>query len=172
MLQPVALHNTQAERSHPDGSTLYKVCQSFVGPELHKGHDEVERAAHRILPAVVSVKDIRGEPNACGSHSSEQIAVSPRKHGITDHSHSLKRTLGISVEDPLKPVPFDVDDGDLSMSLPQLTRDDAPHSPRPRRSPCSLVKTPLSNKLGELTRRQRVALSIPVRVIRKVQIPA
>jgi DNA polymerase (family 10) len=89
---------------------------SFIQPELREGYDEVERAQHGALPALVTVKDIRGELHAHstssdGSHSIEQMALAAREFGyeyigITDHSQSLKIARGVSVEELWKQIRF------------------------------------------------------------------
>ena len=80
-----------------------------IEPELREGHDEIERARRGTLPALVTMKDVRGELHAHstssdGSHSIEQMATAARDFGyeyigITDHSQSLKIARGVSVED-------------------------------------------------------------------------
>jgi len=89
---------------------------SFIEPELREGYDEVERAQRGTLPALITMKDIRGElhthsTSSDGSHSIEQMAIAARDFGykyigITDHSQSLKIARGVPVEDLRKQIRF------------------------------------------------------------------
>jgi DNA polymerase (family X) len=89
---------------------------SFIEPELREGYDEVERAQRGTLPALIAMKDIRGElhthsTSSDGSHSIEQMAIAARDFGykyigITDHSQSLKIARGVPVEDLRKQIRF------------------------------------------------------------------
>jgi DNA polymerase (family 10) len=99
-----------------EGDFYTKFNLSFIEPELREGYDEVERAQRGTLPALVTVKDLRGELHAHstssdGSHTVEQMAVAARDFGyeyigITDHSRSLKIARGVPVEDLLKQIRF------------------------------------------------------------------
>jgi DNA polymerase (family 10) len=108
---------TLAKDSFPTEDALYHHFNlQFIEPELREGHDEVVRAAQGTLPALVAVKDIRGELHAHstssdGSNSIEQMAAAARDRGyeyigITDHSQSLKIARGVSAEDLWKQIRF------------------------------------------------------------------
>jgi DNA polymerase (family 10) len=76
-----------------------------IPPELREGYDEVERAAARRLPALITTDDIRGELHAHSTTSDggatiEQMAEAARERGyeylgITDHSQSLRIARGV-----------------------------------------------------------------------------
>ena len=96
--------------SFPTESALYRQFGlDYIEPELREGHDEVDRAARRALPVLVTAKDIRGELHAHstssdGGNSIEEMSEAARARGyeyigITDHSQSLKIARGVSVED-------------------------------------------------------------------------
>ncbi len=87
---------------------------AFVPPELREGRDEVELAAAGALPALVTVKDIRGELHAHttssdGANTIPEMAGAAAERGyeyigITDHSQSLKIAGGVTVEDLWKQI--------------------------------------------------------------------
>ena len=101
----------------PTEEALYaKFGLSFIEPEVREGHDELKQAIQRMLPELVTVKDICGELHAHstssdGSHSIEQMAMAAREFGykyigITDHSQSLKIARGVSVENLWKQIRY------------------------------------------------------------------
>lgn len=105
-----SLKSLKSNGPFPTETALYrKFGLCFIPPELREGHDEVERALENSLPALVSLKDIRGELHAHstssdGANSIEQMAIAARDKGyeyigITDHSQSLKIAGGVSPGD-------------------------------------------------------------------------
>jgi DNA polymerase (family X) len=78
----------------------------WIEPELREGRGEVAVAAKRMLPTLVTVKDLRGDLHmhttaSDGANSIEVMAGAARERGyeyiaITDHSQSLKITNGLS----------------------------------------------------------------------------
>ena len=91
-------------------SALYRHYDlAFIEPELREGHEEIDLAKSRALPALVTQKDLRGDLHAHttasdGASTIEQMAASARARGyqylgITDHSQSLKIARGLSPED-------------------------------------------------------------------------
>lgn len=103
--------------SYPSEAMVYrKLGMSFIEPELREGHDEVDLAAARKLPALVKSADIRGELHAHstssdGANTIEQMAAAARKKGyeyigITDHSQSLKIAGGVAPADLWKQIGF------------------------------------------------------------------
>jgi DNA polymerase (family 10) len=114
---PGSLKSLETKGPFPTESALYRTFGlAFIEPELREGNDEVDRAIQDTLPALVAVKDIRGELHAHstssdGSHSIEQMAEAAREKGyeyigITDHSQSLKIARGVSVEDLWKQIRY------------------------------------------------------------------
>jgi DNA polymerase (family X) len=79
---------------------------AFIPPELREGADEIELAARRETPALVSTEDIIGELHAHstssdGANSIEEMADAARACGyqyigISDHSQTLKIARGLS----------------------------------------------------------------------------
>lgn len=101
----------------PDEAAVYdRLGLAYIEPELREGHDEVERAANRTLPLLVTQQDLQGELHAHslssdGVHSIEQMAAAARERGyeylgITDHSQSLKIAKGVSVDDLWKQIRY------------------------------------------------------------------
>ena len=99
-----------AKTSFPTEQAFYRnFGLQFIEPELREGYDEVERAAEKALPSLVTAKDIKGDLHAHstssdGSDSIEDMAEAARERGyeylgISDHSQSLKIARGVSVED-------------------------------------------------------------------------
>ncbi len=80
----------------------------FIPPELREDSGEVEAALSDSLPRLLTTDDIRGDLHvhsrwSDGMHSIEKLAAAARKHGLsylalTDHSHSLAVTRGLTVE--------------------------------------------------------------------------
>lgn len=100
----------RGRESYPTEEAVYrKLGLQSIEPELREGRDEVERAARRELPGLVTVQAIRGELHAHstssdGAHSIEAMAEAARERGyaylgISDHSQSLKIAGGVSEED-------------------------------------------------------------------------
>jgi DNA polymerase (family 10) len=98
-----------ARKAAPDEIVAYRsLGLDWIPPELREGRDEVELAARGRLPALVAVKDIRGELHAHttgsdGAHTIEQMAAKARSLGydflgVTDHSQSLKIARGMPIE--------------------------------------------------------------------------
>lgn len=101
----------------PSEQALYdRFSLAFIEPELREGYDEVDLAASKGLPLLVTVKDIRGDLHAHstssdGSNSIEQMAAAAQERGyeylgMTDHSQSLKIARGVLVEDLWKQIRF------------------------------------------------------------------
>jgi DNA polymerase (family 10) len=107
----------RSKDSFPAETDVYsKLGLSFIEPELREGRDEVELAARGEMPALVSMRDIRGELHAHstssdGANTIEQMADAAHKKGysyigITDHSQSLKIAGGVSEADLWKQIRF------------------------------------------------------------------
>ncbi len=99
-----------AEKPFLTEQALYrKFGLQFIDPELREGYDEVERAAEKALPVLVTAQDIMGDLHAHstssdGSDSIQDMAEAARERGyeylgISDHSQSLKIARGVSIED-------------------------------------------------------------------------
>jgi len=107
----------KSKDSYPTEASVYrKLGLSFIEPELREGHDEVELAVQGRSPALVSLKDIRGELHAHstssdGANTIEQMAAGARQKGyeyigISDHSKSLKIAGGVPEDDLWKQIRF------------------------------------------------------------------
>ena len=78
----------------------------FIEPELREGRGEVSAAAHRKLPKLVTLQDLRGDLHmhttaSDGTHAIPEMVAAARQKGyeyisITDHSQSLKITNGLT----------------------------------------------------------------------------
>ncbi len=101
----------------PTENSLYsKFSLAYIEPELREGREEVELARRDSLPALVNVKDLRGELHAHstssdGANSIQEMAAAAQAMGyeylgITDHSQSLKIARGVSPEDLWKQIRF------------------------------------------------------------------
>jgi DNA polymerase (family 10) len=98
------------DRLATEAAVYRKLGLQYIPPELREGNDEVALAAHRGIPPLVSVEDIRGDLHmhttaSDGAHSLPQMAEAARERGyayigIADHSQSLKIAGGMS-EDAL-----------------------------------------------------------------------
>jgi DNA polymerase (family 10) len=107
---------TSKARCLTEAAVYGKLGLQFIQPELREGNDEVELAAQGKLPALVSLRDIRGELHAHstssdGAHTVEQMAAAAQAKGyeytgITDHSQSLKIARGVSENDLLAQIRF------------------------------------------------------------------
>lgn len=81
---------------------------SYIEPELREDRGEVDAARGNRLPALLTLKDIRGDlhthtTESDGTASIEQMALAAKALGyeflaITDHSKALAMTNGLSVE--------------------------------------------------------------------------
>ncbi len=81
---------------------------AYIPPELREDRGELEAAAEGRLPRLVEVRDLQSELHAHtlwsdGTQSVADMAQAARSHGlkclaITDHSHSLAVTRGLSPE--------------------------------------------------------------------------
>ena len=88
----------------------------LIAPELREGRNEIELAARRRLPRLVSLKDLKGELHAhtLSSDGSASIvdmaaaaeAVGYEYIGISDHSQSLKIANGVTEADLWKQIRF------------------------------------------------------------------
>ncbi|MBI4553269.1 MAG: DNA polymerase/3'-5' exonuclease PolX [Candidatus Latescibacteria bacterium] len=80
----------------------------FIPPELREGTDEVERAAHQMIPDLLTADDLRGVLHvhtvySDGTHSVQEMADAARGLGYTylavcDHSRSAAYANGLSIE--------------------------------------------------------------------------
>ena len=81
----------------------------FIPPELREDRGEVEAATTGSLPELVQLQDLRGDlqfhtTRSDGHHTLLEMAESARAHGldyalVTDHSHGLGVTGGVTVSD-------------------------------------------------------------------------
>lgn len=104
---------------YPEGSDISISCDSeeeifkalklaFIEPELRENHGEIEAAAKKTLPDLVTARDIRGIFHAHSSYSDGaasilEMALACREMGyeylgITDHSQSAFYANGLSEE--------------------------------------------------------------------------
>jgi len=90
-----------------DESSVYAALGlPFIEPELREGRGEVLAAANGKLPALVTLRDLRGDLHmhttaSDGANSIEEMAIAAQERGyeyiaITDHSQSLKITNGLT----------------------------------------------------------------------------
>ena len=104
-----------SKRGYATEAAVYKSFGlEYIEPELREGYDEIELAAQRKLPKLVSLQDIRGELHAHtvssdGGNTVEQMAAAAQERGyeylgITDHSKSLKIARGVSEENLWKQI--------------------------------------------------------------------
>jgi DNA polymerase (family 10) len=88
---------------------IYTVLgMDYVEPEMREDRGEIEAALSRELPALITVKDVRGDLHvhsdwSDGSHSIEEIAREAQKRGyeyiaLTDHSKGLGIAHGLTEE--------------------------------------------------------------------------
>jgi DNA polymerase (family 10) len=81
----------------------------FIPPELREDRGEIEKAKLGALPALIQLRDYRGDLHAHtlysdGSHSIKDMALAAKAKGyeyiaITDHSQSLKVASGLTVDE-------------------------------------------------------------------------
>ncbi|HTK43493.1 MAG TPA: PHP domain-containing protein [Gemmatimonadales bacterium] len=101
---------TNAKASCRTEKAVYRTLGlQLIPAELREGYDEVERAAARRLPDLITTTDICGDLHAHtissdGAHTIDQMAAAAQKKGykylgITDHSQSLAIARGISESD-------------------------------------------------------------------------
>src|SRR5439155_15335978 len=86
----------------------------FIEPELREDRGEVDAAASKRLPVLITRQDIRGDLHnhtnqSDGTATIEEMAAAAKALGyeylaITDHSKALAMTNGLSVERLLKHV--------------------------------------------------------------------
>lgn len=90
-----------------DEAQIYRrIGLSFIAPELREGRGEVQAAAKKVLPELITREDIRGDLHmhttaSDGANSIADMAAAAKKRGyeyiaITDHSQSLKIANGLS----------------------------------------------------------------------------
>ena len=80
----------------------------YIPPELREDSGEIEAALSDSLPRLLTTEEIQGDLHvhsrwSDGMHSIEKLAAAARKRGLsymalTDHSHSLAVTRGLTVE--------------------------------------------------------------------------
>jgi DNA polymerase (family X) len=88
----------------------------FIPPELREGYDEIELAARKEIPALITSEDILGELHAHstssdGANSIEEMVDAARACGyqyigISDHSKTLKIARGLSEQALWKQIRF------------------------------------------------------------------
>jgi DNA polymerase (family 10) len=94
--------------SKSEDDVYKKLGLDFIEPELREDHGEIELAASKQLPDLITLKDIKGDlhthTNASdGTATLEEMALAAKAKGylylaITDHSKALAMTNGLSVE--------------------------------------------------------------------------
>lgn len=100
-------HDVAAAVPVPDEAALYAAAGlAYVEPELREGEGEVEAAATRALPRLVTVDDIRGVLHchstwSDGKESIAELAAAARQRGwrylgISDHSESAFYAGGLT----------------------------------------------------------------------------
>lgn len=100
-------HDVAATVPAPDEAALYAAAGlAYVEPELREGEGEVEAAATRALPRLVTVDDIRGVLHchstwSDGKESIAELAAAARQRGwrylgISDHSESAFYAGGLT----------------------------------------------------------------------------
>jgi DNA polymerase (family 10) len=102
---------------HEDGSEILCATEEqvyatlglpFIPPELREDRGEIEAALTASLPNLIALDDLKGDFQfhttwSDGRHSLLEMAQAARAHGleyalVTDHSHSLAITGGLTVE--------------------------------------------------------------------------
>lgn len=97
-----------APGAHADEAALFEAAGlAVIPPELREGTGEVEAAEAGMLPALLTVDDLRGSLHnhstySDGKHTLREMAEAARQRGleylgICDHSQSLKIANGMSV---------------------------------------------------------------------------
>ncbi|WP_397547502.1 DNA polymerase/3'-5' exonuclease PolX [Rhodothermus marinus] len=92
----------------PEETTIYeRAGLPFIPPELREDRGELEAAAHRALPALIELKDLRGvlhnhSTYSDGRNSLREMAEAAcnrgfRYFGTGDHSQSLTIARGLSI---------------------------------------------------------------------------
>jgi DNA polymerase (family 10) len=85
-----------------------KLDLEFIAPEMREDHGEIELAAEKKLPDLITLAHIKGDLHthtneSDGTNTIEEMALAAEAHGylylaITDHSKALAMTNGLSVE--------------------------------------------------------------------------
>ncbi len=80
----------------------------FIAPEMREDHGEIELAANKKLPDLITLAHIKGDLHthtneSDGTNTIEEMALAAKARGyvylaITDHSKALAMTNGLSVE--------------------------------------------------------------------------
>ncbi|HEX8521997.1 MAG TPA: DNA polymerase/3'-5' exonuclease PolX [Tepidisphaeraceae bacterium] len=94
--------------SRTEEDVYKKLGLEFIAPEMREDHGEVELAAEKKLPELITIEDIRGDLHthtneSDGANTIEEMAEAAKAKGyvylaITDHSKALAMTNGLSVE--------------------------------------------------------------------------
>ena len=93
-------------RTFPDETAVYGFLDlAYIEPELREDRGEIEAAAERRLPSLVTLADLRGDLHSHsdwsdGVHAIEVMAEAARRRGyayqvLTDHSQSLAIAHGL-----------------------------------------------------------------------------
>lgn len=104
----------KAVASRDESDVYAKLGLAFVEPEMREDRGEVEAAAEKRLPVLITRADIRGDLHAHtnesdGTATIEEMAAAAKALGyeylaITDHSKALAMTNGLSVERLIKHI--------------------------------------------------------------------
>jgi DNA polymerase (family 10) len=101
-------HGERRVAGRTEAEVYAKLDLDWIPPELREVRGEIELAARRELPALVTLEDIRGELHAHttatdGKASLEEMVDGARRRGyrylaVTDHSKRVSMALGLDEE--------------------------------------------------------------------------
>jgi DNA polymerase (family X) len=105
-----SLRNGARKMSTPREHDIYEALGlAFIAPELREGTDEVARAGKGALPALVTIKDLRGVLHlhtdfSDGVNTLEEMAEAARERGysylgVADHSQSAHYAGGLRLDE-------------------------------------------------------------------------